>query len=72
MFLRHALRASRSVSVNRVAVPMPMYTRGFVSSMAVRSENLSTPEAKQNRIVSILKEKFEPVDLQVQDISGTC
>lgn len=45
--------------------------RSFASSSVARSEDLSSPEAKQNRIVSILKEKFQPVDLQVQDISGT-
>lgn len=44
--------------------------RSFASSSIARSEDLSSPEAKQNRIVSILKEKFQPVDLQVQDISG--
>lgn len=69
MFLRYALRA-RPVAINRVAIPGPQYVRGFKASVVARNEDLSTPEAKQNRIISILTEKFQPEDLQVQDISG--
>lgn len=53
------------------AAQAPRYVRAFGTSIPVRSEDLSTPEAKQNRIISILTEKFTPEDLQVQDISGT-
>ncbi|WFD37809.1 uncharacterized protein MJAP1_000756 [Malassezia japonica] len=54
------------------AAQAPRYVRAFGTSIPVRSEDLSTPEAKQNRIISILTEKFTPEDLQVQDISGGC
>ncbi|WFC95451.1 hypothetical protein MBRA1_002099 [Malassezia brasiliensis] len=71
MFVRQALRAQR-MPLHNMALPRPAYMRSFVCSSVVRSEDLSSPEAKQNRIVSILKEKFQPVDLQVQDVSGGC
>ncbi|KAL4398951.1 protein maturation by [4Fe-4S] cluster transfer protein [Malassezia pachydermatis] len=32
----------------------------------------SSPEEKQQTIVRILTEKFQPSDLQVQDVSGGC
>ncbi|WFD08009.1 hypothetical protein MVES1_003378 [Malassezia vespertilionis] len=39
--------------------------------MHVRTEAV-TAEEKQGRIISILKAKFAPTDLQVEDISGGC
>lgn len=69
MFLRYALR-TRPVAISRIATPGLQFVRGFKASAIARNEDLSTPEAKQNRIISILTEKFQPEDLQVQDISG--
>ena len=40
-----------------------------ISSTIVRLDSAS-PAEKQDKIIQILSEKFEPSDLQVQDISG--
>lgn len=40
-----------------------------ISSTIARLDSAS-PAEKQDKIIQILSEKFEPSDLQVQDISG--
>jgi len=60
------LRARAAVPLRR-AQPM----RFIVSTSPVCSnEDLSSPESKHQRIISILQDKFQPSDLQVQDVSG--
>lgn len=43
----------------------PVHARMFTCSSVRGDEN------KQEKIIRLLREKFEPSDLQVQDVSGT-
>lgn len=65
--LRAASRA-RIPAARAVRHPQTSTLARYFYRSAVRFD--STPEEKQDKIIQILKEKFAPTDLQVQDISG--
>lgn len=62
---RSAWRSSLAACAQAQARTRPAYARMLTQS-AVRGE-----EDKQDKIIRLLREKFEPSDLQVQDVSGT-
>lgn len=47
-------------------------TRTFSLSHVARIAAQSEAEVKYEQIVDILKDKFRPTNLQVQDVSGVC
>ncbi|WFD20416.1 hypothetical protein MCAP1_002660 [Malassezia caprae] len=66
MYFRLAWRSSLAARAQAQSWSHPVYARMFTSS-SVRGE-----EDKQEKIIRLLREKFEPSDLQVQDVSGGC
>ncbi|WFD31239.1 hypothetical protein MSPP1_002273 [Malassezia sp. CBS 17886] len=62
---------SAAGAVGRHARLVPPPVRAFGTTPVVRAE-ADSPAAKKDKIVSILTEKFQPNELQVEDISGGC
>ncbi|SHO79021.1 Similar to S.cerevisiae protein AIM1 (Protein involved in mitochondrial function or organization) [Malassezia sympodialis ATCC 42132] len=63
---RLAWRSSRAVWAQPRPWSQPVYGRMFTSGPILGEED------KQAKIIRLLQEKFEPSDLQVQDVSGGC
>ena len=61
---RLAWRSSRAVWAQPRPWSQPVYGRMFTSGPILGEED------KQAKIIRLLQEKFEPSDLQVQDVSG--